>query len=507
MKNIVLISFHNQKALGIRYLEKALVSEGIATNLIFFKGFNSIKPGTCSKHELQLLKELISELKPDLIGLSVMTSLYLETVYEVNKMLRDSFNTPVLWGGVYTTLFPERSLEHADFVIRGEGEQTIVELTKAVFNSTPYTDILNLGYRVSNNSSSNDCKSEGIIINDVRPLCENIDLFGYPELGGVNKYFINNDTLTKGDPILNSLSFELTASRGCPYVCSYCCSVNIKRVYKNKGKYVRFRSVDNVIEELKIAKARMKNLKVIHFWDEIFSDEDNWVDDFVLRYKKEINLPFEIWGHPLRTNKPLIEKLVKAGLYKVVMGIQSGSPRVRKQVFHRVEKQEEIINASKTLADCKVPQVNYDFMLQHPFETVEDIKETYELCMSLKPPFELQLHGLNFLPGTDIVDMAIKMNILNTEELEKIMYSPIQEQYNMYWGYTNNSVMSNFWYALIFMTQFSISRPFARFFAARYHSKNIVKLALKSQAVFKPLKKIRYYYKKGILVLRAMRLS
>ena len=86
---------------------------------------------------------------------------------------------------------------------------------------------------------------------------------------------------------------------------------------------------------------------------------------------------------------------------------------------------------SKTLADCKVPQVNYDFMLQHPFETVEDIKETYELCMSLKPPFELQLHGLNFLPGTDIVDMAIKMNILNTEELEKIMYSPIQEQYRI----------------------------------------------------------------------------
>lgn len=490
--SILLISFHNQKALGIRYLERSLKKAGYEVNLVFFKGFNSIKPGKCSDNELQLLKELVAKLQPQIIGLSVMTSLYLETVYAVNEMLKSSFSIPIVWGGVYATLFPERSLERADFVIRGEGEDCIVEFADSLVNGTPYEHIQNLAYKT-------DSKC---IVNEVRPIRQNLDELGYPEIGGENKYFIQDDTLTNSDPVLNALSFELTASRGCPFVCSYCCSVNLKRVYQGKGHYVRFRSVSSVMEELREAKAKIKNLKVIHFWDEIFSDEENWVDEFVSRYKKEINLPFEIWGHPLKSDRNLIKKLVGAGLYKVVMGIQSGSPRVRKEIFHRVEKQEEIIAASKTLSECKVPQVIFDFMLQHPFETTEDIKETYELCMKLARPFELQLHGLNFLPGTDIVDMAIKMNIVSSEDMEKIMYSPIQDQYNMYWGYENNDIMSNFWYALTYMTQFGITRPISEYLAARHKSEKHVKLALKLYNAFKPLSRLRYYYKKGILVLK-----
>lgn len=493
-KSVLLISFYNQKSLGIRYLERALKQEGIDVTIVFFKGFNSVKPSKCSDAELSLLKELIQKSNPGVIGLSVMTSLYLETVYAVNEMLRANFSMiPIVWGGVYPTLFPEKGLDYADFVLRGEGEAAIVELVNAIFSKSPYENIPNLAY-----------KSEGkCIVNDVRPVCQNLDELGYPEIGGENKYFINNDVLTTGDPILNSLSFELSASRGCPFVCSYCCSVNIHRVYKGKGNYVRFRSVSNVMDELNAAKSKMKNLKVIHFWDEIFSDEEEWINEFVARYKKEINLPFEIWGHPLKCDKKVIRKLVEAGLYKVVMGIQSGSPRIRKQVFHRVESQEDILAASRTLSECKVPQVIYDFMLQHPFETEEDIRQTYELCMQLARPFELQLHGLNFLPGTDIVDMAVRDKIISQEEVEKIMYSSIQEQYNMYWGYQNEDIMSNFWYALTFMAQFGMTRPLSRLLASNHKSQASVKLARNLYKLAKPLKRLRYYHKKSMLVLKS----
>lgn len=491
---VLLIGFYNKKALGVRYLERALKTAGYETVVVFFKDFNSVKPQPVTDKELDMLKELILNVNPGIIGMSVMASLYLETVYSVNDMLKSNFKIPLVWGGVFPTLFPERCLEYADYVVRGEGEEAFSELVHAIYSNKPVSSIPNLAYR----------KNEATYINDIRMLCENIDKYGYPEIGGSNKYFINSDTITRGDPQLKSVSYELTASRGCPFMCSYCSSINLKRVYKGKGVYVRFRSVNSVLSELKEAKSKIKGLKVIHFWDEIFSDDPEWIDQFSERYRKEIGLPFEIWGHPLKVNKPLISKLVEAGLYKVVMGIQSGSPRVRKEIFHRVESQDEIISASRVLRECKVPQVIYDFMLQHPFETEEDIKQTYELCTKLKSPFELQLHGLNFLPGTDIVDMAIDMNILSGEQLEKIMYSSIQEQYDMYWGYKNDSLMSNFWYALTFMTQFGVTQPLAVYFAKKSSSMRHVRLALKLYKRVQFLSRIRYYYKKGLIVIRAL---
>lgn len=492
-KPVLLISFHNQKSLGVRCLEKSLKAAGHKVSIVFFKGFNSVNPKNATIKELELLKGVIEKVNPGLIGLSVMTSLYLETVYSVNKMIREHFNIPILWGGVYSTLFPEKSLEYADFVIRGEGEHPLNELVDCIFNNKSFEAIENLAYK----------KGDNVVINDVRPLCQNLDEFGYPELGGDNKCFINDNKIIYIDPQLNSVNFELTASRGCPFVCSYCCSVSLHRVYKNKGKYVRFRSVSSVIDEIKDAKSKLKNLKVVHFWDEIFSDDENWINEFISRYKKEINLPFEIWGHPLKVNKDFIKKLVDVGLYKVVMGIQSGSPRIRKDIFHRIETQEDIIKANRILKECKVPQVIYDFMLQHPFEAIEDIKETYFLCTKLSPSFELQLHGLNFLPGTDIVDIAIKMNILTADDLEKIMYSPLQEQYNMYWNYNNNTDISNFWYSLIYMTQFSITRPIARYLSKRENSQLAIKFAIRLRKSLKPLAKLRYFYKKGRLVMKS----
>ncbi len=493
-KSVLLISFHNQKALGVRYLESSLNSKGHAASIVFFKAFNSEKPTLPSQIELALLKNVINETKPDLIGLSVMSSLYLETVYAVNNIIRDNYNIPTVWGGVFATLFPERCLEHADFVIRGEGENAIVDLVEALSDNS-YESIENLAYK----------KDDKVIINGMRALCQNIDEYGYPQIGGNNKYLINNGILTVEDPQLRSINYELTASRGCPFVCSYCCSVNLHRIYAGKGSFVRFRSVQSVIDELKEAKKMLSNLKVVHFWDEIFSDDPSWIDEFVKKYRDEINLPFEIWGHPLKTDRVLISKLVSAGLYKVVMGIQSGSPRVRKNIFHRVEKQDQIIEASRVLKDSRVPQVIYDFMLRHPFESEDDIKETYELCMQLIPSFELQLHGLNFLPGTDIAEMAIEQKLFTKEELDKIMFSPMHEQYNAYWGYENRSTLTNFWYSLTFMSQFRILKPITKILAKRHNSRVVIRITSIIYKLSIPLKRLNYYIKKGGIILRALK--
>jgi len=320
------------------------------------------------------------------------------------------------------------------------------------------SDVQNLAYR----------KNDTVIINPLRPLIQDLDSLGYPGIGQDNVYFINSDKLTEKDPIINSLTYETTASRGCPFACSYCSSINLKRLYVGKGKFVRFRSVDNVMQELKEAKEKIKRLKLIHFWDEIFTDDIDWIEEFKVRYRKEVGIPFTIWGHPLRIGEETIKNLVDAGLYHIVVGIQSGSARVRKEIFHRAETQEQIIDASRIISKCKVPVVSYDFILQHPFESVDDLKETFELCLKLEPPFDLNLHGLYFLPGTDIVDMAISEGLFSHDYMERKMYGSIQEQYDIYWGIGSGKLdEARLWSALIYMTQFRSLRPFLRKIAER----------------------------------------
>lgn len=100
------------------------------------------------------------------------------------------------------------------------------------------------------------------------------------------------------------------------------------------------------MEELREAKRACPRMMMVHFYDEIFPNLPGWVDEFVAAYQREIHLPFTIWSHPKAAKQEVLEKLVRVGLTEVIMGIQSGSDRVRREVFHRYETREEILRAA-----------------------------------------------------------------------------------------------------------------------------------------------------------------
>jgi radical SAM superfamily enzyme YgiQ (UPF0313 family) len=149
---------------------------------------------------------------------------------------------------------------------------------------------------------------------------------------------------------------------------------------------------------------------------------------------------------------------VEAGLSKIVIGIQSGSPTIRKEIYHRNESQEDIIACAVSLATLKVPLVIYDFILGHPFETEADLRETLDLCRSLIKPFRLQLHGLSFLPGTNIEKIAVERGAKTWEEIRAEQARPLREQYHaLHWWRQGHEGQDNekiYWYTLIYLTQF-----------------------------------------------------
>ncbi len=498
--DVLLVAFYNKKALGIRYLEAALLRGGYRVRTVYYKDFNSLHPRRTTDRELELLKQEIETCSPSLIGLSVMSSMYLDTINAVISMIQNSFDIPVVCGGAFATMFPEYFLERkVPYVIRSDGEDAMCSLAAAM-----------KGPEESRSENAEKIpglvfmRGDTVVTNPIGALPNDIDVYGIPVVHSKNACFIDEDRLVQGDPQLDTLSYEVIASRGCPFTCSYCCCENLRRLLPKGVRGVRTRSVKSIIDELKEAKKECRHIAFVHFYDEIFPNLPGWVDEFVVEYKKHINLPFTIWTHPKMVDPEVLKKLVKVGLTEVIMGIQSGSEHIRRDVFHRYESQQDIIDATRIIRESGVFWCSYDFMLQHPFETIEDLKESYWLAKKMVGPYELQLHGLNFLPGTDIVPMAIEAGYYTEEEMNAIMYAPMEEQFGVYWR-RETSRESDLWYKMLYCLQFSSIRKKIETFEEDPlpHGEEIDRLYEKAQK----MARVRYVGKKGRVVLRRIRLS
>ena len=244
---IVLVGFYNIKALGVRYLESALKKNGWRVVTVFYKNFNSVRPKPTTEKELSLFIERVKRENPVLVGLSVMSSMYLETVDRlVDVLLKE--NITVVCGGVYATMFPDYFLSRGvEYVIRSDGEIPLSMLAEAVKDGASVAEIPSL------------CRMEGGEKKEtpITGLEMDIDKYGLPAIRCEHACYIENDTLTEGDPQLGTRSYEIIASRGCPFTCSYCCCINLRRLMP-KGAGVRTRSVESVMEELNEAKRQCK---------------------------------------------------------------------------------------------------------------------------------------------------------------------------------------------------------------------------------------------------------
>ncbi len=489
---VLLVAFYNKKALGVRYLEGALLRAGHEVRVVYYKDFNSLHPSRTTQKELDLLRGEVDTFRPHLVGLSVMSSMYLDTVNAVLDMLRQDAAAPVACGGAFATMFPDYFLDRgAQFVIRSDGEFSMCALAEALAGGTAWEGIPSLCWR----------RGGETVMNDIGGLLNDIDGYGIPVVNSTNACFIENGTMTEGDPQRDTLSYEVIASRGCPFTCSYCCCCNLRKLLPPGIHGVRTRSVQSVIDELIEAKKQCRRIAFIHFYDEIFPNLPGWVDQFVVEYKKHIGLPFTIWTHPKMVDEEMLKKLVSVGLTEVIMGIQSGSEHIRRDVFHRYETQEDILRATRIIRRSGVFWCSYDFMLQHPFETIDDLKESYWLAKKMTGPYELQLHGLNFLPGTDIVPMAIEAGYFTREEMDAVMYGPMEEQYGAYWR-RETSRESELWYRMLYCLQFkSLRRKIERFEQdPAAHGGEIDRLYIRGQK----LQRMRYLYKKSRVVLKRM---
>ncbi|MEK6921201.1 MAG: radical SAM protein [Nanoarchaeota archaeon] len=334
-------------------------------------------PPAVSSHELDLLCTLIEQKKPTLIGISLSSS-YFPIADQITKRIKEQFSIPVLWGGAGPTTNPEKMIKHCDILAIGEAEYSVVELVKRVEAKKHFTDISNLWINKDGNT----------LRNPTNPLIQDLNALPFPDFSYSNKYLIDKDEIIENCKETNNFpgTYTIMTSRGCPFSCSFCINDYYRKLYKGE-KYVRRRSVQNIIDELLLAKKTL-SINYITFYDEVFTFDKQWIKEFCAAYKQQLGLPFWCNIYPTLIDEEMISWLKDAGVESVTLGIQSGSEKLVREIYTRNAPNEKILFAAQLLHKYKIKYI-VDVITESPFETEEDCKKTLDLLLALPRPFSI----------------------------------------------------------------------------------------------------------------------
>ncbi|TET73470.1 MAG: B12-binding domain-containing radical SAM protein [Candidatus Aminicenantes bacterium] len=397
---IALVTF-SIDAMNVRALSAYLRRSGHIPYLIFFLS----QP---SSDDVAILTELLKWLDVELIGISLVTDDYAKAT-AITLAVKNRLRIPVIWGGAHPSICPEECLRSTDMVCIGEGEEALVEVCNAMESNQHITDIENIWFRYD----------KKIYKKPLRTLIEDLDTLPFIDYELGKHFVINEGRWRQFDEGMLRGHYHIMTTRGCPFSCSYCYNNQRRKLYAGKGRYLRQRSVDNIIAELSWVKANLKSIKVINFWDDIFlATKLDTIKYFSERYKKEIGMPFFCLGNPSLCNEQKISLLKSCGLTQMQVGIQTGSERVNYQVYNRHISNAKMLDVATLLHKHGIA-ASYDFIFNNPYETETDIQETIELLLKFPQPLSIQGYNLTFYPGSDIYDRALADGFISDDSINE----------------------------------------------------------------------------------------
>jgi radical SAM superfamily enzyme YgiQ (UPF0313 family) len=391
--------------LAITLLANMAKEKGHTVNLAFsaalFKEFN-LPFIVDFFDDTNLVLDKLKEQKPDIVAFSCLTQSYQWMLGIAREIKKSNPDVYTIFGGVHVSAVPEIVLksEEVDYVVAGEGEEAFFEIIDAVKERDFYRSIPNTRY----------INPEGMMIRGAQKgFKQELD-----EFPGFTKELWERDTHVTNN-------FMTMASRGCPYRCTFCFNnffAELPDDKKNKGKYVRTRSVNHVINELLVSKKRYGRIRYIDFMDDIFTVNKMWLKEFLIRYKREINIPFQCLTHPKYMDEEMAVWLKEAGCQWVQIGIQTMDDEFKNGSLRRYEKSEHIENALAAMLKAGL-KVKADHMLALPGEPLvaqENARKLYaEHC-----PTIIQTFWTCFLPGTELLKDAIKEGIVSKEQEDRL---------------------------------------------------------------------------------------
>ena len=377
--------------LGILFLAAVLEREGYDVEVV---------PADVLRLSWNEIAKKIDDFKPDIVGITTTT----ENRFESFKLARIAKETNpkimTLLGGPHISMAREDTIKHrkeVDIVSIGEGENTIIELAKALETGDSLEKVKGLIFRDEENE---------IIFTGERPKIDNLDTLPLParHLIPMEKYNFYMETRDGR----KRKAQNIMTSRGCPFNC-YFCATPI-----NWGRRVRGHSVERVIEEIEFLIEHY-GAEFIWFYDDTLNYNSKRLHklmDIIIERKYDIKFANEFRIDAI--DKPLFEKMKRAGLEIGYFGIEAGASRVRRNIVKKnfeIEKAYQFLKWSRELDFIPGPF----FIFSHHTETWEEAKETIDIIGKVKdinPNADISVAILHIYPGTPLEFIAKEEGIL-----------------------------------------------------------------------------------------------
>jgi len=332
------------------------------------------------------LRRLLDEFRPEMVGLSVFTSMVPEAG-SIARLAKEVCGEHILVvaGGPHPSALPERTLRDcpaADVIVVGEGEHTMVGLAEKGLSK----DVAGLVYR----------DGESFVHTTPRPSETELDRFGPPAYDLFDMKFYTQPTPWLIRWIKISAT-NLRTSRGCPNRCRFCAGHVVS------GPGVRYHSLEYVTDQLTHAVEQF-GVKGIHFEDETLGADRARLLELCERMRRRDLHKRIQWDCLLRVEQAdaeLLKQMRSAGCIQVEYGFESGSDAALRRLAKNASA-EQNRRAVRLTREAGL-RIFADIMLGLPGETEADIRETVRFLRWARPDI-LSASRLAALPGTPIYD-------------------------------------------------------------------------------------------------------
>jgi len=366
-----------QEQLGLAYLMGQAENDGHDVRLFDFT-FND-----CFQ-----LEQLLRNWKPGVVGISAYTNEF-EFVKRLSYFIKTVRHEVILLiGGIHATLCPEQVVNEtcADYVVIGEADETLIQFLHGEIPAGFYNEELYLK----------------------KPTPPDIDKLAWPDHGAFKGHFRKDFYGRTG-----RLGMFLT-SRGCPGKCSYCSNIELRNMHRSEfgfQQWTRFRDPKDVADEI-FETAEKYNLT--HFY--LADDNATLKKPHMLKLCERldgINLPWYCMARCDTSDPEMFNAMRNAGCEIVLMGIECGDERIRREVLNRRMSDAQIRSAFLFAREAGLKTVSFN-MTGIPGEGNEEFEKTLILNKECEVD-DAKMTIFTAIPNTPIFIKLREMRMLSPD--------------------------------------------------------------------------------------------
>lgn len=339
-----------EEHLGIAYLKSFIKSKGFEIDII--DGY--LLRLSC----VEIVNEIVRDKNVGILGLSPFIDSLKEAINISEEVKKVRPDIVICWGG-HLSSFSAKDLLNSnpsiDCIVRGEGENTFLEVVKRIVleKNKTFRGIKSIAYR----------SGKKVIFSRARDLIKNLDTLPFP------------DRINTQNAMKQGAAVQISGSRGCYGNCSFC---SINSLYKlSNGESWRGRSAKNIVNELEYLNRKFGFSMFKFVDDSFFGPNKAWkmraieIADEII--EKKLNIRFRISARVNNVDRHVFSKLKKAGLYAVSVGVESGTQRAL-NTFQKGTTVAQNRVALQILNDLKVITL-MGFIGFDPYTSLEEVEE------------------------------------------------------------------------------------------------------------------------------------